>query len=90
MVINYQPDIDKLQTRLDENTAAREQIQEDRSEEASFEDAQVKRIALDKLEEERKSINKQLRSLLALQAGIDPIFGGRVFMRRPRAEDPRG
>lgn len=88
-MIDYQAEIDKLQRRLDENAAAREQIQEDRATEATFEANAVKRIELDALEEERKSVNRQLRSLLALQNSIDPIFGGRVFVRRRGQSDPR-
>lgn len=88
-LIDYQPAIDRLQGLLDENDAAREQIQEDRSEEASFEATQIKRIKLDALEEERKNLNRRLRNLLALREDIDPIFGGRVFMRRPGQQDPR-
>ena len=65
-----------------ENDAAIRQIQEDRSDEASFEGNYIKRLKLDALEKERARLSWRLTQALARGAGLDPYAVDEVTRRR--------
>ena len=65
-----------------ENDAAIRQIQEDRSDEASFEGNYIKRLKLEALEKERARLSWRLTQALARGAGLDPYAVDEVCRQR--------